>query len=88
MAGVLQSLGASIFHVVILLFFNVFDLISRESCIAVRDLFCKVEWRMLKNTNNRSMPECDNLPSKYNSSTKCVYVDLFNVTKDQITSES
>lgn len=59
--------------------------LCRESCIAVRDLFCKVEWRMLKNTNNRSMPECDNLPSKYNSSIKCVYVDLFNVTEDQIT---
>ena len=57
--------------------------VFRESCLAVKDLFCDGEWLDLA-TNSSMLRqaglECFDLPMRHGEhQTKCTNVDLFNV---------
>ena len=55
--------------------------ICRESCVAVQDLLCYVQWPVMLQMRSRSevkLPTCDHsLPSKWNTSHTCTEAGLF-----------
>ena len=55
--------------------------IFRESCIAVQDLLCYVQWPVMLQMRSGSevkLPTCDHsLPSKWNASDTCTEAGLF-----------
>lgn len=74
------------------LFFITFN---RESCLAVKDLFCFDEWLLVQNNRNEGvffrtrghfrLPVCEDLPSQHNHSAVCTDAKLFDVKPNQFT---
>jgi len=60
--------------------------IYRESCIAVKDLLCYVQWPNIQKSNSDvKLPVCDMLPSKWDTVQNCTQADMFEREDSDIT---
>ena len=68
-----------------------YKFVSRESCTAVQDLLCYVQWPVVLQMRMRSevkLPTCDqSLPSKWNKSETCTEAGLFDREDSKVRSE-
>ncbi|XP_052256921.1 muscle, skeletal receptor tyrosine protein kinase-like [Dreissena polymorpha] len=59
--------------------------VCRESCKAVQDLLCYVQWSNIQYTSKQAqLPECDSLPSKWDSD--CTEAKMFDRDESHVTS--